>query len=143
MPIPWTKFDSFAFTIGGGGIPLAVPFPAVALTNTEPDATTNTVLADISEISGGGYTTGGLDVPSPTWTQSSSDGLLAGDDLTFTASGGPFDPFQFVVLYNHDGATNPLMAYGDLGRVITLDDTQDFKIEWDNNAGDGLIMDAF
>jgi len=70
----------------------------VMLTNTAPNAATNAVLADITEISAGnGYTAGGT---ATTLTLSNTSGTekIVATDVVFTASGGSFGPFRYAVI---------------------------------------------
>ncbi len=71
-------------------------FKAV-FSNTAPSSS-NTVLADITQISaGGGYSTGGFAV---TLAVSETAGVakVTMTDYTFTASGGSVGPFRYVVI---------------------------------------------
>lgn len=95
------------------------------LTNTAPVAT-NSVKADLTEISAGnGYTAGGT---ATTITTSRSTGTTkaVGTDVTWTATGA-VGPFRYVVLYNDTPSSpaDPLVAWWDIGSAITmaLDDT--------------------
>lgn len=111
-----------------------------ALTNTAPVAT-NTVLADITQISsGGGYTAGaggGLTLDTVTLTESSGTAKVTVADEVFTASGASVGPFRYVVIYN-DTATSPadaLVCNYDYGSSITLADGESFTIDFDATNG--------
>lgn len=94
----------------------------IALTNTAPDAATHTVLAHITEISGGnGYTSGGPDMQND-GTESGGTLTVTGVDATITASGGSIGPFRYAVLYNDTPTSpaDPLIQYWDYGSSITL-----------------------
>jgi len=107
----------------------------VALTNSAPNASTNTVLADITQIS---YTNCSARVPTIT-----SSGASAGTyklilaDLTLTATGGTVGPFRYVVLYNDTPTSpaDPLIAYWDYGSSITMADTDTFLLDFDGSGG--------
>jgi hypothetical protein len=67
------------------------------LTNTAPVAT-NSVKADLTEISAGnGYTAGGTTIGSSATANSSGTETLSGSNVVFTASGGNIGPFRYVV----------------------------------------------
>ena len=108
----------------------------VALTNSAP-VNTNTVLANITQISNGnGYTTGGTATSMSTST-SSGTAKVTGTDVVFTASGGSVGPFRYAVLYN-DTPSSPadlLMAWWDYGSSVTLADTETFTVDFDASNG--------
>jgi hypothetical protein len=108
-----------------------------ALTNTAP-AATNTILANITEISAGnGYSAGGMGLDTVTLSESSGTAKVTIADEVLTASGGSIGPFRYVVIYN-DTATSPadaLVAWYDYGSSITLADTETFTIDFDATNG--------
>jgi len=111
-----------------------------ALSNSAPTAT-NTVLADITQISsGGGYTGGaggGLALDGVTLTEASGTAKVTITDEVFTATGASVGPFRYVVIYN-DSATSPadaLVCWFDYGSSITLADTETFTIDFDATNG--------
>ena len=108
----------------------------VMLTNTAPVAT-NSVRADLTEISAGtGYTAGGT---ATTITTSRSTGTFkaAGSDVVFTASGGSIGPFRYAVLYNDTPTSpaDPLVAWWDYGSSITLASGETFTVDFDATNG--------
>lgn len=106
----------------------------VALTNTAPNVSAHTVLADITEIgAGNGYTAGGEDAQNDA-TETGGTLTMTGVDIVWTASGGTIGPFRYAVLYNDTptSPTDPLIAYWDYGSSITLQDTETFT--WDVGA---------
>lgn len=112
----------------------------VALTNTAPVAT-NTILADITQISGtNGYTAGGT-ATTITLSETTGTTTVNGTQVVFTAAGGPMGPFRYYVLYN-DTATSPadaLIAWWDHGSAVTLADTETFTAKF-SNATPGAIF---
>lgn len=112
----------------------------VALTNTAPVAT-NTILADITQISGtNGYTTGGT-ATTITLSETTGTTTVNGTQVVFTAAGGSMGPFRYYVLYN-DTATSPadaLIAWWDHGSAVTLADTETFTAKF-SNATPGAIF---
>ena len=100
-----------------------------ALTNTAPNASTHTGLADITEISAGnGYAAGGSAV-SVTGGEVGGIYTLSQDaTVTITASGVSMGPFRYVGFYDDTVAGDPLFIYFDYGSSITLADTETFDI---------------
>lgn len=100
------------------------------LTNTAPVAT-NTVKANLTEITAGnGYTAGG-GTTTITTSQASGVAKAVGTDVTWTASGGTIGPFRYVVLYNDTPTSpaDPLVAWWDYGSAITLNSGDSFTAD--------------
>lgn len=98
------------------------------LTNTAPLAT-NSVKADLTEIAAGnGYTAGGAAVTVSSSAQSGGTYTLALNSCTFTASGGSFAAFRYIVLYNDTATNDELIGYLDYGTSYTLTTGSTFTI---------------
>lgn len=124
-----TVFDQFYYDEGIKVHDLSADTLKIALTNTAPNAATDTVFADITEITAGnGYTAGGEDVQN-TWTKGSGSTTLGGTSVTWVASGGSIGPFRYLVLYNDTPTSpaDPLICYYDYGSALTLADGESFK----------------
>lgn len=136
-----TKFQDFVEQLGKGVHNFSSHTFKIALTNTAPTAATNTVLADITQISaGGGYTAGaggGYTLASVVWAETGGIAKLTIGDLVITATGASVGPFRYAVLYN-DSATSPadaLIGYYDYGSALTLADTETLTIDFDGTNG--------
>ena len=106
----------------------------VMLTNTAPVAT-NSVKADLTEITAGnGYTAGGT-ATTPTLSETSGTAKLVLTDVVFTASGGSIGPFRYVVVYNDTSTSDNLIGYADYGSSVTLNDTETFTTDFDGTNG--------
>lgn len=108
----------------------------VMLTNTAPVAT-NTVKANITEITAGnGYTAGG---PTSAMTVSNASGTakVTAASATITASGGAIGPFRYAVLYNdtQTSPAKPLVCWLDYGTNQTLNDGEPLNITFDQTNG--------
>lgn len=111
----------------------------VMLTNTAPVAT-NTVFANLTEISAGnGYTAGGTAAAFTSGAQSSGTYKLVLADVLFTAAGGSIGPFRYAVLYNDTPTSpaDPLIGWHDYGSSITLLTGETFN--WDADATTGIL----
>lgn len=117
----FTKFDCFSLDVGKGVHKLDSDALAIALTNTAPSVSASKVLSDITEISGNGYTAGGITVPNTAFGGSGGTATLTGDAVTFTASGGVAGPARYAVLYNKTAAGKNLIAMWDYGSSGTFD----------------------
>lgn len=109
----------------------------VALTNTAPNVTTHTKLADLTEIS---YTNLSSRVVTVT-SSGQSGGLykLICADLVLTASGA-VGPFQYVYLYNNTATDKDLIGVWDRGAAVTLANGETFTIDFDQT--NGVLQDS-
>ena len=106
----------------------------VMLTNSAP-VNTNTVKANLTDISAGnGYTAGGSTTTITTST-SSGTAKVTGTDIVFTASGGTIGPLRYAVLYNDTASDKPLIAWWDYGSSITLNDQETLTVDFDGTNG--------
>ena len=131
----YNKFNDFSEQLVEGVHDFGANTFKVALSNSAPTAS-NTVLADITQISGtNGYTTGGT-ATTIAVSETSGTTTVTGTQVVFTASGGSMGPFRYVVLYN-DSATSPLdalVAWWDYGSSITLADGETFTVKFSNTS---------
>jgi hypothetical protein len=107
----------------------------VMLCNTAPVAT-NSVKADLTEISAGnGYTAGGT-ATTITTSRSTGTAKVTGSDVVFTATGS-VGPFRYAVLYNDSPTSpaDPLIGYWDYGSSVTLANTETFTVDFDATNG--------
>jgi hypothetical protein len=136
----FNKFQDFSEQLIRGVHDFDAHVFKIALTNTAPVAT-NTILANITQVSAGnGYTTGGT-ATTISVSETSGTTTVSGTQVVFTASGGTIGPFRYAVLYN-DSATSPadaLIGWWDYATSITLADTETFT--WrPSNASPGAIL---
>jgi hypothetical protein len=131
----FTKFDVFTENLAEGVHNLGSNTLKVMLTNSAP-LVTNTVKANLTEISAGnGYTAGGTAVTVTSSAQSSGVYSLVGDDVVFTASGGSVGPFRYAVLYNDTPTSpaDPLIAFWDYGSSVTLASGETLTVDFGSN----------
>jgi len=124
----FNKFQDFVEQVGLEEHNLNTDTLKVYLTNELPLAA-DTVKTDIAEITAqNGYPSGGTDVQN-VWSESGGTGTLAGTDVVFTASGGSFGPFRYVVLYNDTNATDRVIGWWDYGSAITVNNGETFTVD--------------
>lgn len=136
----FTKFNQFVEDLAEKVHNLGSDTLKVGLTNSAPSAT-NTVWANITEITAGnGYTAGGTATTISSSAQTSGTYKLVITDVTFTASGGSIGPFRYVVLYNDTPTSpaDPLIGYYDYGTNVTITDGNSFTTDF--SAANGVIQ---
>jgi hypothetical protein len=132
------KFNDFIEQVGKGVHQLHAGGHTlkIYLTNNAPSASEDTVKADLAGITEeNGYAP--ADIQNDI---SEVDGVLSltGADVVWTASGGPFGPFRYVVLYNDSPTSpaDPLICWWDNGTSITITEGNSYKAD----AGDYILM---
>jgi hypothetical protein len=134
----FNKFNCFVEDVAEKVHNLGADTLKVMLTNSAPVAT-NTVRANLTEITGGnGYTTGGNTASISSSSQTSGTyKLVLADPATWTASGGTIGPFRYAVLYNDTPTSplDPLIGWWDYGSSITLQSGDTFTVDFDPTNG--------
>lgn len=132
----FNKFNSFVEALAEKKHDLGADTLKVMLTNTAPIAT-NSVKANITEISAGnGYTAGGNTASVTSSAQTSGTyKLVLGDPATWTASGGSIGPFRYAVLYNDTATNDELIGWWDYGSTVTLAAGESFAVDFDPTTG--------
>lgn len=136
----FNKFNQFVEDVAEKVHNLGADTLKVMLTNSAPVAT-NTVLANLTEISAGnGYTAGGTAATISSSAQTSGTYKLVLADVVFTASGGTIGPFRYAVLYNDTPTSpaDPLIGWWDYGSAVTLQIGETFTVDFD--ATNGVIQ---
>ena len=131
----FNKFQDFSQQLSEGKQNFGTDVFKVALSNSAPVAT-NTVLADITQISAvNGYTSGGT-TTTVTVSETTGTTTVSGTQVVFTASGGSMGPFRYVVLYNDttSSPSKPLVGWWDYGSSVTLADTETFTVKFSNTS---------
>jgi hypothetical protein len=131
-----TKFQAFVENVAEKVHNLGADTLKIMLVNSPAPVATNSIKADLTEISAAnGYTAGGSAVTITASSQTSGTYSLVGNDLVFTASGGSFGPFRYAVLYNDTPTSpaDPLIQFWDYGSSISLNDTETFTVDFGTN----------
>ena len=134
------KINSFVEAVAEKVHNLGADTLKVMLTNTAP-LSTNTVKANLTEISAGnGYTAGGATPAISSSAQTSGTYKLVLADVVFTAAGGSIGPFRYATLYNDTATNKELIGFWDYGSSITLLTGETFT--WDADPSTGILTNA-
>lgn len=111
-------------------------YAALVTSATAPGPDTNT-LGELTEISGNGYTSGGIqlnrnntDFPTVTEDDTNDLGKVAVKNLVWTASGGSLGPASYCVITDDHAtiASRKVLVYWSLGGAQTVSDGQTLTI---------------
>ena len=128
----YNKFQDFPEQLGKGVHQLHAAGHTLKayLTNNTPSTSADAIKTDLAGITEqNGYAP--ADIQNG-YTETGGTGTLTGVDHTWTASGGNFGPFRYVVIYNDTPAdpVDPLIAWWDYGSAITVTTGETFKLDF-------------
>src|SRR5262245_39832520 len=133
----FTFFHEFKKYLADGTIDLDTHTFKLYLSNASPTVATHTVKADLAEITNqNGYATFTL---TPSWVETGGGtgvwSFRNNADISFTASGGSFGPFQYVIVYDDTPSSpaDPLIGYWDVGSATTITTGNTFTVDLDAN----------
>ena len=130
----FNKFNCFVADIANKVHNLGSDTLQVALCATaNAPVATNTVLANLTQIS---YTNCSTQVISTTSsTQTSGTYKLILSPLTLTASGGSIAAFEYIVIFNNTAASKNLIGWYDYGSALTINNGESLLINFDGTKG--------
>jgi hypothetical protein len=138
MAATFNKFSAWVDFVQKG-VNLSSDTLKVLLCNTQP-VTANSLYGHIgSEVSAGnGYSTSGTAVQIYANGQTGGVYTLQASAVVFTAAGGNWSPFQWVVLWDSTPSGGPLVAWFDYGSAITLNNGETFTVSF-NSTNPGVV----
>jgi len=124
----FTKFEDFIEQLGKGVHDLNSDTLKVYLTNATPSVSDDAIKTDLAEITNEhGYAPADIQ---NAFTETSGTGTMTATDVVFTASGGSFGPFRYIVIYNDTAASDNLIGYADYGSSITVNSGETFTVDF-------------
>lgn len=130
----YNKFHNFGKNIHEGKHNLSTAVVKIALTNTAPSPSNQTI-TDISQIpNGGGYTIGGFVLPVVSSSQASGTYKLVVSDVTFTTTGS-CGPFRYAVIYDSSSVGELLIGWYDYGSSLTLASGESLFLDFSDPGG--------
>jgi len=127
----YNKFEGFVGYLGLKVIDCNVDLFDVYVSNATPSASADNVKTDLAAITEeNGYTESDAQ---NTYSETSGTGTCVTVDITWTASGGSFGAFRYVVMFDEtvsSPVTDPLIAWWDYGSSITINDGESFKVDF-------------
>ncbi len=102
----------------------------VYLTNTAPDVSAHALKGDLTGITEQ-YGYSAADIQNDE-SETSGTATITAVDVVWTASGGSFGPFRYIVIYNDTSTSpaDPLVGYADYGSAITVLTGETFTVNF-------------
>lgn len=110
----------------------------VYLSNTTPNAATQTEKTDLAEIATGNGYTGAVDTQN-TGSLSGGTYTVTGTKVTITATGA-VATFRYVVLYNETPVNKHLLGWWDYGQTVSLQNGETFTVKFNDGDPTGTIL---
>lgn len=124
-------FHEAIYKIGQNVLDLDSDSFFAVLSNTAPTQATDDERADLTEITTQfGYAP--LAMTGVTWAETGAGTGIwqwTVDDFEWTASGGTFGPFRYVVIYDDTQTGDPLLCYADIGVSIEITAGNKFTVD--------------
>lgn len=128
----YNKFQGFVGFLGLSQIDLDADEIQAYLTNDTPSASADDFKTDLAEITGqNGYDAADI---LNAYSEAAGTGTLTATDKVWTASGGSFGPFRYVVIFVNYAASSPasepLIAWWDHGSSISINTGESFTLDF-------------
>lgn len=105
-----------------------------AIHTDAPVVATDDELADLTQISGTGYTSGGDDIQN-TGSRSGGTYTVAATDVTWTAGAADWTATaRYVTMYDDTSTGDKLIAYWDYGSTFALGNGETFTLDFGANV---------
>lgn len=104
----------------------------VVIHTDAPVAATDSQLADLTQVTGTGYSAGGADTQNDS-TRTTTTVTLTGVDVVFTAGAADWIAARYVSMDDTNAATNRLMWSWDYGANFTLGNAETFTVDFGAN----------
>lgn len=100
-----------------------------ALHSDAPVNASDDELADLTQVTGTGYTSGGEDIQND-MSESSGTATVTAVDITWTAGAADWGAFRYVSIYNDTSTGDKLVSNFDYGSNLTLGNGETFTLDF-------------
>ncbi len=101
----------------------------VAIASDAPAVTTDDELADVTQITGTGYTAGGEDTQNDA-TRTGGTVTLTSVDVVWTGGAGGFTAGRYIIHHDDTSTTDRLINYWDYGSSFTVAEAETFTVNF-------------
>ncbi len=102
---------------------------AIATAADTPVVGTDDEMADVSQVTGTGYTALGTDIQNDA-TRSGGTVTMVAVDHTWTAGAGDWTAGRYIVIHDDTATTDILMNYYDYGSSFTVGNGETFTVDY-------------
>ncbi len=102
---------------------------AIATSADTPVVGTDDEMADVSQVTGTGYTALGTDIQND-GTRSGGTLTMVAVDHTWTATAADWTAGRYIVIHDDTSVTDKLMNYYDYGSAFTVGDGETFTVDY-------------
>ena len=101
----------------------------VAIASDAPTVATDDEMADVTQITGTGYTALGEDIQNNS-TRSGGTVTMTAVDVVWTGGAGGFTAGRYIVMHDDTSTTDRLIAYWDYGSNFTVAVSETFTVDF-------------
>jgi len=101
----------------------------VVIASDAPVVATDDELADVTQVTGTGYTAGGIDIQNDS-TRTGGTVTMTAVDAVWTGGAGGFIPGRYIVMHDDTSTTDRLIAYWDYGSNFTVAVGETFTVDF-------------
>jgi len=98
-----------------------------------PTVATDDELADLTQITGTGYTAGGEDIANDATRTGGTVTMTTADTVVWTATAANWDPGRYVSIHDDTATTDILMCSFDYGGNFTVGNGETFTLDFGAN----------
>ena len=102
---------------------------AISTAADTPVVATDDEMADVSQVTGTGYTALGGDIQNDS-TRTGGTVTMTAVDFTWTAGAADWTAGRYIVMHNDSSTTDRLIAYWDYGSSFTLGNGETFTADF-------------
>lgn len=131
----YVKYEPFIeMLVGGGDIDAwgTTNEWKIVIHSDAPTVATDDELADLTQITGSGYTAKGEDIQN-NGTRSGGVVSVAAEDVVWTASAADWAAGRYLSVHDEDSTTDELVASWDYGGNFTVGDGETFTADFTTN----------
>jgi hypothetical protein len=127
----YTKYEDFVEQLAKGVHQLHAAGHTVraVIHSDAPTTATDDELADLSQVTGTGYTAGGEDAQNDV-TRSGGTAKLVATDVVWTGGAGGFTAGQYISLHNDTSTTDKLICSWNYGSSFTVAVGETFTVDF-------------
>lgn len=102
----------------------------VVIASDAPTVATDDELADVTQITGTGYTAGGEDIQNDSTRTGGTVTMTSADTVVWTGGAGGFTAGRYIVLHDDTSVTDRLIAYWDYAGNFTVAVGETFTVDF-------------